>query len=87
MSAPSRLGRVTGDLADALAFVNSPGAIKGEIDRLEAAILGGDRSEETRVLLSDWQAVRRAQRRLVAGDSGDGEAPLQRSLVWEEADR
>lgn len=62
------LGRVGGQLTEALAWLNSPAAITGEIGRLEAAIRDGDDSEVTRVLLADWRGVRKAQRRLVGND-------------------
>ncbi len=59
------LGRVGGELAEALAWLNSPATIAGEIARLEAAQREGDRSEATGVQLADWRAVRRAQAKLV----------------------
>ncbi len=61
------LGRVGGELAETLAWLNSPAAIAGEIARLERAQAEGDRSEATRALLADWRAVRKAQERLMAG--------------------
>ena len=60
------LGRVSGALAEALAYLSSPAAIAGEIARLEAAIREGDASEATTVLLGDWRRVQEAQARLVA---------------------
>lgn len=66
---PANLGRVGGSLAESLAWLNSPAAIRGEIGRLEAAVAGGDTSEATTTLLRDWQAVRRAQARLVGQDA------------------
>jgi hypothetical protein len=66
MVSMTALGRVSGSLAEQLASLNSPAAIAGEIARLEEAIKGGDASAATRVLLKDWQAVARAQRRLLA---------------------
>ncbi len=63
---PTSLGRVGGALAESLAWLNSPGAIAGEIRRLERAIAAGDRSEATRVQLADWRAVRVAQARVVS---------------------
>jgi len=47
------LGRVSGTLCEALAWLNSPAAIAGEINTLERARAGGDNSEATRALLSD----------------------------------
>ncbi len=61
------LGRVGGEMAEALAWLNSPAMIAGEIARLEAALQAGDRSAATGVQLADWRAVRRAQARLVGG--------------------
>lgn len=63
--ARASLGRVGGEVAEALAWLNSPAAIAGEIGRLEQAIRRGEESEETWVLLADWQAVQRAQKKLV----------------------
>ncbi len=65
MSAPSARGRVGGQLAESLAYLNSPAAIAGEIRRLERAQAAGDRSEATRVQLGDWRGVRAAQVRLL----------------------
>ena len=66
-SAPPRpLGQVGGAVAEALAWLNSPAAIAGEVRRLEAAILAGDETEAARALLADWRAAQTAQRRLVA---------------------
>jgi len=65
MRATNDLGRVFGTLADALAWLNSPAAIAGEISTLERAQAQGDSSEATRVLLRDWKAVQRAQASLV----------------------
>ena len=62
------LGRVSGSLCEALAWLNSPAAIAGEIGALERAQAQGDTSEATRVLLRDWKAVQRAQTRLVQLD-------------------
>ncbi len=59
------LGRVSGSLCEALAWLTSPAAIAGEISALERAQAGGDASQATRVLLRDWQAVQRAQATLV----------------------
>jgi hypothetical protein len=61
------LGRVGGELAEALAWLNSPAMIAGEIARLEAAQAEGDRSETTRAQLADWRAVDRAQRLMLGG--------------------
>lgn len=58
------LGRLDGELAEALAWLNSPAAIAGEIARLEAAQHDGDRSEATAALLRDWRAVQTAQGKL-----------------------
>ena len=67
------LGRVSGTLAEQLAYLNSPAAIEGEIGRLEAAIRQGDETDEVWTLLRDWEAVRDAQRRLLAKDESEGE--------------
>ncbi len=61
------LGRVGGEMAEALAWLNSPATIAGEIARLEAAMQDGDRTEATRAQLADWRAVRRAQGRVTGG--------------------
>lgn len=60
------LGRVGSEVAEALAWLNSPATIASEIGRLEAAIHDGDWSDATRAMLHDWQAVQQAQRLLVA---------------------
>lgn len=62
------LGRVGGTLAEALAWLNSPAAIAGELAQLERAQRDGDDSDATRVLLADWRAVQRAQRAIVADE-------------------
>ncbi len=62
------LGRVGGELAEALAWLNSPATIAGEIARLETAQRAGDRSEATGVQLADWRAVQRAQAALGGRD-------------------
>lgn len=62
-------GRVGGDLAEALAYLNSPARIDGEIRRLERAIGAGDTSEATATLLADWRAVKAAQRGLLAQEN------------------
>ncbi len=62
------LGRVSGTLCEALAWLNSPAAIAHEIAALERAQVAGDTSEATRVLLADWRAVQRAQATLVQSD-------------------
>ncbi len=59
------LGRVSGSLCEALAWLTSPAAIAGEISALEQAQATGDTTEATRVLLRDWRAVQRAQATLV----------------------
>lgn len=69
------LGRVGGEVAEALAWLNSPATIAGEIARLEAAQRAGDRSGATGVQLADWRAVQRAQGKLVGGDK-------QEPLPW-----
>ena len=69
------LGRVGGEVAEALAWLNSPALIAGEIASLETAIREGDRSEATGVQLADWRAVRRAQAKLVGGEQ-------QGALPW-----
>ncbi len=63
------LGRVSGSLCEALAWLNSPAAIAGEIAALERAQAQGDTSEATRVLLRDWRAVRQVQATLVQLDA------------------
>ncbi len=63
-------GKVDDQLAESLAWLNSPAAIAGEIARLKCAIQEGDDTAETRVLLADWLAMREAQRRLFAGEDG-----------------
>ena len=63
----THLGRVGGQLAEQLAWLTAPAAIAGEIARLEQAMAAGDTSEETRVLLDDWRAIRDKQRELVGG--------------------
>ncbi len=73
------LGRVGGELAEALAWLNSPATIAGEIARLETAQREGDRGEGTVVQLADWRAVRRAQAQLVGGEQR--EAPQQYPLM------
>lgn len=67
------LGRVSGALAEQLAYLNSPAKIAGEIRHHERAIADGDTSPETRALLADWRRVKAAQARLVAaGAPGEG---------------
>ncbi len=66
------LGRVGGEVAEALAWLNSPATIAAEITQLETAQREGDRSEATGVQLADWRAVRRAQAKLVAGGPQQG---------------
>lgn len=61
------LGRVGGEVAEALAWLHSPATIAGEIASLEAAIRDGDRSEATRAQLADWRTVRRVQGRVTGG--------------------
>jgi hypothetical protein len=68
------LGRVGGQLAEALAWLTSPAAIAGEIVALERLQAGGDTSEATRTLLRDWRAIQRAQATLVQLDDGTEEA-------------
>jgi hypothetical protein len=63
------LGRVSGSLCEALAWLDSPAAIAGEIAALERAQAQGDTSEATRVLLRDWRAVRQVQATLVQLDA------------------
>lgn len=67
MSASS-LGRVGGQLAESLAWLNSPAAIAGELRRLEGLQGAGESTEVTRALLADWRAVRAAQAALVQRD-------------------
>ena len=69
------LGRVGGEVAEALAWLHSPAMIAGEIARLEEAQREGDRSAATGVQLADWRAVQRTQARLVGGDK-------QEPLPW-----
>lgn len=63
------LGRVSGSLCEALAWLNSPAAIAGEISALERAQASGDTTEPTRVLLRDWRSVRQVQATLVQLDA------------------
>jgi hypothetical protein len=83
MSAPN-LGRVSGQLADQLAYLNSPAAIAHEIAALEEAIKSGDSSEATATLLKDWRAVKRAQAQLVGKDAE--QLPLASEGAVEVAD-
>ncbi len=62
------LGRVSGSLAEALAWLTSPAAIAGEISALERLQAQGDISEPTRILLRDWKAIQRMQATLVQPD-------------------
>lgn len=66
------LGRVGGQLAEQLAWLNSPATIAGELARLEAAQAAGDTSPETAAQIADWRAVRDAQARLVGTPNDDG---------------
>ena len=66
------LGRVGGEIATSLAYLNSPSRIDAEIAHHERAIAGGDRSEATAALLKDWRAVRDAQRKLVGKETDNG---------------
>ncbi len=66
-SAPD-LGRVGDSLAEALAWLNSPATIAGEISGLERQQAAGDTSAATAVLLRDWRAIQKAQAGLVAVD-------------------
>jgi len=68
------LGRVSGSLAEALAWLTSPAAIAGEISALERQQAAGDTSEVTAVLLRDWRAIQKAQAGLVAVDDEPKEA-------------
>ena len=63
------LGRVGGELATSLAYLNSPARIDAEIAHHERAVAAGDSSEATRAQLADWRAVREAQRRLLAEEA------------------
>ncbi len=72
-SAPD-LGRVGDSLAEALAWLNSPASIAGEIVALERLQAQGDTSEVTAVLLRDWKAIQKAQAGLVAVDDEPKEA-------------
>jgi len=69
------LGRVGGEVAEVLAWLNSPATIAAEIARLEAAQREGDRSAATGAQRADWRAVQRAQAKLVGGDK-------QEPLLW-----
>lgn len=68
------LGRASDTLAEALAWLNSPAAIAGEINALERAQAGGNGSEATRALLRDWRAIQRVQAILVQLDDETKEA-------------
>ena len=63
----THLGRVGGQLAEQLAYLTSPSRIDAEIAHHEAAIAGGDTSQETVTLLRDWQAIKTTQQRLLCG--------------------
>lgn len=63
------LGHVAGTLCEALAWLNSPAAIAGEISALGRLQAQGDTSEATRVLLRDWRAIQRMQATLVQVDA------------------
>ncbi len=67
----TNLGRVGGEIATSLAYLNSPARIDAEIAHHERAIAGGDSSEVTRAQLADWRGVRAAQARLVTQDPGN----------------
>jgi len=64
----TNLGRVGGEIAASLAYLNSPARIDAEIAHLETAVRAGDTSEATKVQLADWRAIRDCQRRLMAGE-------------------
>lgn len=66
------LGRLSGDLLDSYAWLNSPAAIAGEIARLESVVRGGEATSDTHVQLQDWRAIRAAQRALLAAQ-GEGD--------------
>ncbi len=68
----TNLGRVGGEIATSLAYLNAPARIDAEIAHHERAITAGDRSEATAALLKDWRAVRDAQRRLVGEEKAHG---------------
>ena len=61
------LGRVTGALAEAYAYVLSPARIDGELRRYEEAIAAGDTSPAAAQLLDDWTQIKSAQARIVGG--------------------
>jgi hypothetical protein len=67
------LGRVSGALAEQFAYLNSPAAIAGEIARLESLVRGGEATHETHALLTDWRAIRKAQRKFLAAQEGGDE--------------
>ena len=73
------LGRVGGEMAEALAWLNSPATIAAEIARLDMAQREGDHTEGTRVQLADWRAVQRAQVKLIGSEQR--EAPQQYPLM------
>ncbi len=68
----TNLGRVGGEIATSLAWLNSPGRIHAEIARLEGLRREGDTSPATAALLNDWHSVRDAQRRLVGEEKAHG---------------
>ncbi len=55
----TNLGRVGGEIAASLAYLNSPARIDAEIAHHERAVAA----------LADWRAVREAQRRLLAEEA------------------
>jgi len=68
---PPRLGNLGEALTEALAYITSPARIDREIAHLTQLQALGDTSAGTAVQLSDWRAVREAQRRLL-GEGGAG---------------
>ena len=65
----TNLGRVGGEIATSLAYLNSPARIDAEIAHHERAVAAGDSSEAVRAQLADWRTVREAQRRLLAEEA------------------
>ncbi len=59
------LGRVGGQLAESLAWLNSPAKIAAEIAYLTQQIALGDTSEATKAQLADWRSIKEKKRELL----------------------
>ncbi len=75
------LGRVGGELAESLAWLNSPAAIEGELRHYAAAVAAGDTSPATAQLLADWRTIQSTQARML------GAVPQQGALELAGATR